>query len=144
MLRGGIIGFGRMGITHFSILNSHPDVRIVSICDTHALVRNSAQKYLGVEAYEDFHRMFDEMGLHFVVAATPTASHRETVRSALAHNLHVFVEKPFALDAEEGRALVSMAEQSRLVTTRSGTSSGLAMCSWKSRGSSTCVCWVTS
>jgi predicted dehydrogenase len=115
MLRGGVIGFGRMGITHFSILNSHPEVRIAAIADTHALVRRSAQKYLGVEAYEDHGKMLDEMDLQFVVVATPTASHKDTVQAALARKLHVFVEKPFTLDLDEGRALVSLAEESKLV-----------------------------
>lgn len=110
MLRGGIIGFGRMGITHFSILNSHPDVRIAAICDTHGVVRKSAEKYLGVEAYEDYGKMLDEMDLQFVVVATPTGSHKETVKSALARKIHVFVEKPFTLNPEEGRELVSLAE----------------------------------
>jgi scyllo-inositol 2-dehydrogenase (NADP+) len=115
MLRGGIIGFGRMGITHFSILNSHPEVRIVSVCDTHALVRKTAQKYLGVEAYEDVQRMLSEMDLQFVVVATPTAGHKEPVRLALARKLHVFVEKPFALNLEEGQELVLLAGESATV-----------------------------
>jgi predicted dehydrogenase len=104
-----------MGITHFSILNSHPDVRIVSICDTHALVRKNAQKYLGVEAYEDYERMFSKMDLDFVVVATPTATHQETVKAAVSRKLHVFVEKPFTLNPDEGRELVSLAEQGGLV-----------------------------
>jgi len=115
MLRGGIIGFGRMGITHCSILNSHPDVRIVSISDTHGLVRKSAQKYLGVAAYEDHDKMLQEMNLQFVVVATPTASHKEMVKVALARKVHVFVEKPFTLNPDESRELVSLAEQATAV-----------------------------
>lgn len=115
MLRGGIVGFGRMGITHFSILNSHPDVRIVAICDTHALVRSSAKKYLGVEAYENYGDMLGKTALDFVVVATPTAAHKETVKAALARKLHVFVEKPFTLDPEESRELVSLAKEGGLV-----------------------------
>jgi scyllo-inositol 2-dehydrogenase (NADP+) len=115
MLRGGVIGFGRMGITHFSILNSHPEVRITAIADTHAFVRQNAQKYLEVAAYENYGKMFEEMDLQFVVVATPTASHREIVAAALARRLHVFVEKPFTLDVDAGRPLVSLAERSGLV-----------------------------
>ena len=115
MLRGGIIGFGRMGLTHFSILNSHRDIRIVSICDTHAVVRSSAEKYLGVQAYEDYGRMLSKGELDFAVVATPTASHKETVKAALGRKLHVFVEKPFTLNGEEGRELVALAEQSGVV-----------------------------
>jgi scyllo-inositol 2-dehydrogenase (NADP+) len=115
MLRGGVIGFGRMGITHFAILNSHPEVRIVAISDTHGLVRKSAQKYLGVEAYEDHEKMLNRMDLQFVVIATPTASHKETVQAALTRRIHVFVEKPFTLDPEQGRELVSLADARAVV-----------------------------
>lgn len=34
MLRGGVIGFGRMGLTHFSILNNHPQVEFVAVADS--------------------------------------------------------------------------------------------------------------
>jgi len=34
----GIIGAGRMGITHFSIINTHPQVSIVSVVDSSGLV----------------------------------------------------------------------------------------------------------
>jgi predicted dehydrogenase len=74
------------------------------------LVRKSAQKYLGVEAYEDYEKMLDDMDLQFVVVATPTASHKETVKSVLARKIHAFVEKSFTLNPEEGRELVSLAE----------------------------------
>ncbi len=115
MLRGGVIGFGRMGITHFSILNSHPEVEITAIADTHGVVRQSAQRYLGVQAYEDYGQMLNEMDLQFVVIATPTVSHQATVHAALAHQLHVFVEKPFTLNMDEGRELVTRAHESGLV-----------------------------
>jgi scyllo-inositol 2-dehydrogenase (NADP+) len=115
MLRGGVIGFGRMGITHCSILNSHPEVQVAAVCDTHGFVRKSAQKYLGVEAYEDYEKMLDKMDLHFVIVATPTASHNETVKAALARRVHVFVEKPFTLDPDQGRELVSLADARAVV-----------------------------
>ena len=41
MLRAGFIGFGRMGITHFSILNTHPAVKIVAICDPSKSMKGS-------------------------------------------------------------------------------------------------------
>jgi predicted dehydrogenase len=115
MLRGGIVGLGRMGVTHYSILNSRPDVAIVAVCDNHALVYKGAQTYLGVEAFETYGEMLDKSTLDFVVVATPTVAHKEAVKAALDRKLHVFVEKPFTLDPTEGRELVTLAEQSRLV-----------------------------
>jgi len=76
MLRVGIIGFGRMGITHFSILGNHPDVQIVSVCDTHSFMRKNAEQYFHVKAYSDYVKMLDEMELDCVLIATPTATHQ--------------------------------------------------------------------
>ena len=42
----GIIGIGRMGITHFSIINSHPDVNIVAVVDTSKIILQLIEKYL--------------------------------------------------------------------------------------------------
>jgi len=115
MLRVGIIGFGRMGITHFSILGNHPDVQIVSVCDTHSFMRKNAEQYFHVKAYSDYVKMLDEMELDCVLIATPTATHKETVECALRHQLHVFVEKPFTLSPDQGRELVSLAQEGNLV-----------------------------
>ena len=38
MLRAGIIGLGKMGISHCAILGAHPDVDLVSVCDASTLV----------------------------------------------------------------------------------------------------------
>lgn len=115
MLRGGIVGLGRMGITHFSILGSHPDVRIAAICDTHSFVRKNAEAYLGVKAWNDHEEMLEHTELDFVVVATPTATHKQVAECALRRGLHVFVEKPFTLTPEQGRELVTLAGEANRV-----------------------------
>ena len=54
ILQAGFIGFGRMGITHFSILNTHPFVKVVSITDTSKNMRNILDKYLEVKTFSDY------------------------------------------------------------------------------------------
>ena len=115
MLRGGVIGFGRMGITHFAILNSRPDVEITAICDTHSFVRKSIARYLHVAAYSDHENMLREADLDFAVVATPTAMHKIVARCALEQGLHVFVEKPLTLSPDEGRELLAMVESGACV-----------------------------
>lgn len=34
MIKGAIIGLGKMGISHASIVGAHPDVDLVAVCDT--------------------------------------------------------------------------------------------------------------
>jgi predicted dehydrogenase len=115
MIRGTIVGFGRMGITHYSILNRHPQVKFVAVCDSSGFVRYNAAKYLGVEAYDDYHKMFREMKPDFTIAAVPTAMHMDVVKTAILNDSHVFVEKPFTLNPAQGNELMSLLEGKDLV-----------------------------
>jgi predicted dehydrogenase len=115
MLKGGFIGFGRMGITHFSILNCHDSVKIVSVCDSSKTLMNIAGKYLNIGTYSDYREMMDNEHLDFVIVSTPSASHAEVIKKAIDHNIHTFTEKPFTLKPEEGRDILNLLEGKNLV-----------------------------
>lgn len=115
MLRAGLIGFGRMGITHFSILNTHPSVEIVAVCDQSHTMLNILRKYMELKTYTDYLKMLKEEALDFVVISTPPDSHTEIIRAAIDNNLHTFVEKPFALAVAEGRDTIARLENKTLV-----------------------------
>ena len=115
MLRAGFIGFGRMGITHFSILNSHPLVEIAAVCDRSSTMLNTLKKYTGIRIYSDYPEMINNEALDFVVISTPSDSHTEIIQSAVDNNLHTFVEKPFALTAAEGRETLKHLDNKPLV-----------------------------
>jgi len=114
-LRGAIIGFGRMGMTHFSILNNHPEVQFVAVCDSSSFMLKGVRKFTGIETFKDYRKMIDESSLDFVIIATPTGMHAENVKYAIQSNLHIFVEKPFAMNVKQGKALVEMLRGKNLV-----------------------------
>ena len=97
MVKVGLIGFGRMGLTHFSILNTHPSVKIVSVCDQSATMLKILGKYVDVKTYSDHTKMLDDSDLECVIISTPGDSHAEIVKTCLKRGLHVFVEKPFTM-----------------------------------------------
>jgi predicted dehydrogenase len=115
MLRGGIIGFGRMGLTHYSILNNHPDVNFVSVCDSSSFMLRNLRKHIDIETFEDYQKMIDKMNLDFVIIATPTIYHAEAIKYAIKNDVHIFVEKPFTLNPQEGREIVDMLQGTKLV-----------------------------
>jgi predicted dehydrogenase len=115
MLRAGIIGFGRMGITHFSILNTHPSVKIAAVCDPSATMLTIINKYLDINIFPDYREMIEETSLDFVVISTPTESHSEIIKYATDNDLHVFSEKPLALTADEGRKILYHLQNKNLV-----------------------------
>lgn len=115
MLRGGVIGFGRMGLTHYSILNNHPEVEFVAVCDSSAFMLRNLRKHLSVETFGDYRKMIDEMDLDFVIIATPTKYHAEAMKYAIENDTHIFVEKPFTLNPQEGREIMGLLKGKKLV-----------------------------
>lgn len=116
MIRVGLVGLGKMGLSHVSIVNAHPDVQVTGICDATGYLLSVLGKYTGLPTYDDFDKMIAKADLDAVVIATPSAMHGPMVRKALEAGLHVFCEKPFCLDPEESEELAALARSRGLVT----------------------------
>jgi predicted dehydrogenase len=112
-VRAGLIGVGKMGISHYAILGAHPGVEVAAICDSAAYVTSALRKHNGVETFKDYKKMIDAASLDCVFVATPSASHFEVASYALERDVHVFVEKPLCLDPEESRKLSELARARR-------------------------------
>jgi len=115
MIRVALIGLGKMGLSHQAIINSHTDVKLVAICDTSSYVLDILNKYVGIKCYTDYKKMLREEKPDAVFIATPSRYHGEMVKAALDMAIHVFCEKPFCLDLDEGQRLVELAESKNLV-----------------------------
>src|SRR5262245_19752920 len=105
MLRVGLVGLGKMGISHLAIARSEPDVEVVGICDRNGVVLNALSGYTGARAYKKYGAMISGAQLDAVIVATPPDSHGEMVREALQSGISVFCEKPFMLDWRESEQL---------------------------------------
>jgi scyllo-inositol 2-dehydrogenase (NADP+) len=116
MMRVGLIGLGKMGLSHLSIVKSHPEVQVMAACDTLAYLNDVLSKYTGLKCYTDLDQMLAAEPLDAVVISTPSKLHASMVQKALDRGLHVFCEKPFVLDVGEGERLVQMASSRALVT----------------------------
>jgi predicted dehydrogenase len=114
-LKAGIIGLGKMGISHAAIVGPHPLVDMIAVCDTSSLVLDVFRKFSKVNVYTDYTRMIGKENLDFVVIATPTRLHYPMVKYALEKGIHVFCEKPFCLSVNEGKELLNLANQKWLV-----------------------------
>lgn len=115
MINVALIGAGKMGISHLSILGAHPDVRIVGVCDTSKMVTDVLTKYSGYECFSDYQRMVNNVKPEAVFIAVPTKVHARFIKDILEKGIHVFAEKPFCLTPEEGAPLVKLAKEKNLV-----------------------------
>jgi scyllo-inositol 2-dehydrogenase (NADP+) len=115
MIGLGIVGLGRMGLSHLAIAGAHPSVEIVGVCDSSNLVISALRSYKSYPCLKSYKDLIKREGLQALLIATPTSTHGPVVRAALEAGLHVFVEKPFCLSLAEGEALASLAEAKDLV-----------------------------
>nr|WP_090276077.1 Gfo/Idh/MocA family oxidoreductase [Mycolicibacterium komanii]CRL69224.1 dehydrogenase [Mycolicibacterium komanii] len=116
MIRAGIVGLGKMGLSHLAIMRMHPELDVVGICDSAGYVRDVLGKYTNLDCYDDFDQMLMQTGAEAVFVAVPSKLHAPMVEQALVRGAHVFCEKPFVLDVNDGERLVSLAENKGLVT----------------------------
>jgi scyllo-inositol 2-dehydrogenase (NADP+) len=115
MYKAAIVGLGKMGLSHLSIVNTHPEIQLRCVCDTSRYVLDVLEKYTGIKTYSDFRKMLQAEQLDCVFVATPSKYHADIVTAALENNLHVFCEKPFALEPDNGYRLADVAENKGLV-----------------------------
>lgn len=119
-IRTALIGYGVAGrVFHAPFVAAYDTYQLdVVVTADPERAATARQRYPGariVSTVDDVWRYADELDL--VVVATPPASHVALARQALAHRLHVVVDKPFAPSAAEARALIEAAERAGRVLT---------------------------
>lgn len=110
MTRVALIGAGKMGISHLAILGAHPAVQVVGVADTSKIVTDVLGKYSPFECFADYKKMLNITNPDAVFVAAPTKYHGSIVKELLQKGIHVFVEKPFCLNINEGAELVQLAK----------------------------------
>jgi predicted dehydrogenase len=115
MIRLAVVGLGKMGLSHYAMINAHPQVKVEAVCDSSSYTLDTLNKYTGVRTYTDFNVLLREVDLDAVIIATPSSMHTGMVRAALDKNLHVFCEKPFCLDYVDSEQLATLADNKGVV-----------------------------
>jgi predicted dehydrogenase len=111
MVKVALIGAGKMGLSHLSILGAHPKVEIVGVCDTSKMVVEVLERYSGYKCFSDYLKMVEESCPDAVFVSVPTKYHYPMVKELLKKGVHVFTEKPFCLNPEESNELTQLAKK---------------------------------
>ena len=106
---------GRMGITHYSIINSHPNIEIESVADPSVLVLTMLKKYLPVKTFRDYNELFEQSRPDAILVCTPPNLHFDIIKKAADKSIHVFAEKPFTTQKHEAEELNRIYKEKSLV-----------------------------
>ena len=116
--KAAIIGGGNIADNnHIPALKKLPEqVEIVAVCSRDlSKARALANKHGIVYAFNDTGEMYRQCAPDLVVICTPNNLHYPQTMEALAHNCHVFCEKPPALNAQNAREMAHAAAQKDLM-----------------------------
>lgn len=108
--------------------------KVVAICDVDsAYLAEKSPKFPGARAFQDYRKLFDEMGDSFdaVTISTPDHMHALIAARAMRMGKHCFCQKPLTHSIEEARILGNLAREKNVVTQmgNQGTAnSNLRMC----------------
>ena len=107
----GVIGCGHWGPNHVRVLDSLPGctVRGVADRDEQALAAAARQHPSIALATPSAAELIARDDVQALVVATPTATHFELARQALAAGKHVLVEKPLSVTSAQARELIEVA-----------------------------------
>lgn len=111
MLRYGLIGAGRMGRHHYSILSRLTRCTLAGVSDPSSEVRDFVTAD-NIPYFKDYKELLDHVDV--VSVATPSPTHYNIIREALLAGKHVLAEKPLCLSINEARELLAIASDKNL------------------------------
>jgi predicted dehydrogenase len=110
-LRVGIIGLG-IGRSHIEGWRQHPQVDVVAVADADAQrLDQVGDQYDIATRYTSAEKMLAVERFDVVSICTPNKFHKALAIAAFEAGSHVLCEKPMAMNAEEGRAMLAAAKR---------------------------------
>lgn len=115
MKKIGVIGVGKMGLSHLAIANKTEGLNVTAFCDTSKLLVKALSKNISINGYTDHKKMIKEENLDAVLISVPNSYHFSITKECLDSGLNVFIEKPLTLDHKESQFLSEMATTKGLI-----------------------------
>jgi predicted dehydrogenase len=106
-LNVAVIGLGKMGILHSSILNVLPNVKLAAICDKSWLMRKVAKKIFKAPLVTKNIAKLADTGLDAIYVTTPIPSHYGIIKEIYEKNItpNIFTEKTFSSSYAKSKEL---------------------------------------
>ena len=115
-IRVGLLAYGAIGHEHNLAVQNTSGLELSAVCDTNP-ERVAAALVLASQAtaFSDATEMLDSGLLDLVVISTPPNSHFQWAKESLSRGIHVVLEKPMALTADECDELIGLASSKKLM-----------------------------
>ncbi len=117
VLKGGIIGAGKMGLAHSTILSCIQNVELTAIAEPNKLIQKTLKEFANhISIYDSHHKMLKNEKLDFVFITTPSYMHIPMALDCLEHNCNIFIEKPLCINSIDAIPLLEKIKQKKIHT----------------------------
>jgi len=99
MLKAGVLGAGHLGKIHLRLLNQSDKYELVGFYDPNETIAKKVEAEFGYTYFNDMDSLIDAVDMVDIV--TPTLSHYECAKKAIAKGKHIFIEKPITNTVKE-------------------------------------------
>ncbi|OEK08106.1 oxidoreductase [Flavivirga aquatica] len=99
MLKAGVLGAGHLGKIHLRLLNQSEKYNLIGFYDANEANGKKVEAEFGYKFFSSIESLIDAVDMVDIV--TPTLSHYDCAKQAIAKGKHVFIEKPITNTVEE-------------------------------------------
>ena len=108
----GVIGVGRMGKYHASILSELQEAELAAVVDIDSKGRKVIEKNYETQGFDNYQDIYGKV--EAAVVAVPTGLHYPIAKDLLKAGIHVLLEKPCANNLDHARELFQIAQEKNL------------------------------
>ena len=103
MLKVGVLGAGHLGKIHLRLLNQSNKYELIGFYDADESNAKHVESEFGYTYFNTVEALIEAVDMVDIV--TPTLSHYDCAKQAIAKSKHIFIEKPIAKTVEEAEEI---------------------------------------
>lgn len=113
-MKVAVVGCGQIADAHLQTIRSIPGAHLVAVCDQYRdLAEQAAARFDVAGVFDDVDRLLSQARPEVVHITTPPQTHLALAVRALQSGVHVYLEKPFAVNVAETDEILAAARASR-------------------------------
>ncbi|WP_298552499.1 Gfo/Idh/MocA family oxidoreductase [uncultured Algibacter sp.] len=112
MLKAGVLGAGHLGKIHLRLLKQSEKYELVGFYDADEENGKEVEAEFGYKFFNSIDALIDAVDMVDIV--TPTLSHYDCAKQAIARGKHIFIEKPITNTVEEAEHIRQLLAENNL------------------------------
>ncbi|WP_308992097.1 Gfo/Idh/MocA family oxidoreductase [Mariniflexile litorale] len=112
MLKAGVLGAGHLGKIHLRLLKQSDKYELVGFYDADENNGKKVEAEFGYKFFNSIDALIDAVDMVDIV--TPTLSHYDCAKKAIAKGKHIFIEKPITNTVEEAEHIRELLAENNL------------------------------